>query len=131
MKTTTPTLDDMEKIIISCLTNDQLPEQKDALKFFNLIKDWDTELIDHKKRQIFKTILKTFKRRCVSKDLIKRQNEMWKTINAILPVWRSHKSTILVTGNKKKKNASPALFTTFSFNPFKDPDYEGLTLTNH
>ncbi len=58
MKTTTPTLDDMEKIIISCLTNDQLPEQKDALKFFNLIKDWDTELIDHKKRQIFKTILR-------------------------------------------------------------------------
>lgn len=128
----TLTLDDMEKIIISCLTNDQLPEQKDPLKFFNLVKDWEMELIPHKKRQIFKTIFKTFKRRCVSKDVIKRQNEMWRTINAILAIWKEHKSAILITGNKKKKNASPALFTTFSFNnPFKDPDYEGLTLTNH
>jgi hypothetical protein len=116
-----PNLALMEENIISSLKSNKLPTDKDLLHFFNLIKAWDEEKENSpERRTIFKKIFKLYKKRCPSKDLISKTNEMWRTINAIRTTWKIHKDFILRT-----KKTTPV--SSFNLNSFSDY----VTFLNH
>jgi hypothetical protein len=108
-----PTLAEITKYNVDSLIKNELPTDKDALDFFNRVKNWHAEKPESlERRQIFKGILKTYKKRCPSKDSVRRQNEIWSTINAILRVWEKRKDAITINAI-----ASAGRRPSFSFPP--------------
>jgi hypothetical protein len=130
MKTKKPTLVQILNFILDSLQKNILPKDKDALKFLTLIKNWEEEkAMSLERRRIFQTIFETFKRRCVSKDPIKRKNEIWATINTILPVLGEKKDLVfihpVVTGKEGKQKS---FFPSFTFDT---PHKEYITFMSH
>ncbi len=134
MKTRKPTLVQILHFILDALQKNILPKDKDALNFLTLIKQWEEEpAMSPERRRIFKTISETYKRRCNSKDPIKRKNEMWSVINTILPILLEKKEIVFANqmiGIKKSKKKS--FFSSLTFNsPLKNSHEEHLTWINH